>query len=158
MALYKAIPNVSDAAVEVATGAVLKTVLQLATPSTTRIRVAGWGISFDGVEPTDPAGVVELIDVSVAATVTTLTPELYGQGAAVSLCIGGTALTGYLATAEGAVSGSNLLDAEQVHPQTGYSVLLPERLWPTVDVSRFLRIRTLFSVTINCIPWILFDE
>jgi len=159
MSLYSAIPKASDAAVQVATSAALKTVLQVATPSTTDIRIAGWGISVDGIVVTNPAGVVELIDVSVAATVTSLTPEKWGNDdAPASLCVGGVSATGHDATAEGSVSGSRLLDAQQVHPQGGYSIWYPSLERPKVKLSRFLRIRTLFSVTINCLPWIVWDE
>ena len=160
--LYKAIPVATSApfaVIEVATSAALKTVLQVATPSTTGIKLVGWGVSFDGIVVTNPAGKVELLDGDVAATVTTLTPEEYGVSQAQnSLCIGGTALTGYNASAEGTLTGSVLLDAQNVHPQTGYAVYFPENAQPRILLSRFLRIRTTFSVDINVIPWILWEE
>ena len=156
-ALYLAIPKATDAAVEVATSALLKTLLQVAVPSTTDIRVVAWGISFDGVSPTAVPGVMELIDVNVAATVTTLTPEEWGSDdSQASLCVGGAALTGYNASAEGTITASRLLDGQNVHPQTGYSIWFPER--PKVKASRFLRIRALFAVTVNGLPWILWEE
>lgn len=157
--LYLAIPKSSHDLVEVATSAALKTVLQVATPSTTDIRVVGWGISFDGIVVTNPAGRVQLVDVDVAATVTSLTPEEFGSDDnQSSLCVGGTSATGYNATAEGSIAGSRLLDGQNVHPQGGYSIWFPERARPRVKASRFLRIRTTFSVDINCIPWIVFQE
>ncbi len=157
--MFQAIPNASDAVVEVATSAALKTVLQVATPSTTDIRLRGWGISLDGIVATNPAGIVELIDVDVAATVTTLTPTKWGSDdSPTSLCIGGTALTGYNATGEGTITASRILDAQSIHPQTGYAIWFPDTALPKIKASRFLRIRTLFSVDINCIPFILWDE
>lgn len=157
--LFLAVPKASNAAVEVATGAVLKTLLQVATPSTTDIRVCGWGISFDGASPTAVPGVLELIDVDVAATVTTLTPEEFGSDDnQASLCVGGVSATGYNASAEGTITGSRILDAQNVHPQTGYSIWLPERFRPRVKASRFLRVRALFAVTVNGIPWIVWEE
>jgi len=159
MGLYLAIPKSAHALVEVATGTAIKTLLQVATPSTTDIRVVGWGISFDGVVATNPPGQVTLIDVDVAATVTSLTPEEFGSDDnQASLCIAGTAATGYNATAEGTIAGSRILDGQNVHPQTGYSIWLPERFRPRVKASRFLRIRALFSVDINGIPWIVWEE
>ena len=159
MGRYHAIPKTSHAIVEVATTALLRTMLQVATPSTTKIRVVAWGISFDGIVVTNPAGVVDLIDVNVAATVTTLTAEEWGSSdQQASLCVGGTALTGYNGSAEGSITNSIILDGQQVHPQTGYSIWYPDGKGPVVEKSRFLRIRTLFSVTINCIPWIIWDE
>lgn len=159
MALYKAIPKSSHALVEVATSAALKTVLQVATPAATDIRLIAWGISFDGIVTTNPPGQVTLIDVDVAATVTTLTPEEYGStDNQASLCVGGTSATGYNATAEGSITDSRILGGEEVHPQTGYEIWLPERAWPRIKASRFLRIRCNFSVDINCVPWIVWQE
>ena len=158
MSLFLAIPKASHALVEVATGTSIKTLLQVATSSTTDIRVKGWGISFDGIVVTNPAGKLTLIDVNVAATVTTLTPEKWGSdNNPASLCIGGTALTGYNASAEGTITGSRILDGQNVHPQTGYAVWFPGE-GPKVKASRFLRIRALFSVDINGIPWIVWEE
>lgn len=157
MGEYMAVPKTDHIATEVATGTALKTVLQVATPSTTNIRVLGWGISFDGAVVTDPSGICVLIDTNVAATVTTLTPEKWGNADNPnSLCIGGTALTGYNATAEGTITDSRILDPQNVHPQTGYSVWFPKT--PLVKASRFLRIRTTFGITVNAIPWIVWEE
>lgn len=159
MALYKAIPKTSHAITEVATGTALKTLLQVATPSTTDIRIVGWGISFDGVVVTNPSGVVTLIDVDVAATVTSLTPEKWGAGFNQnSLCVGGASATGYNATAEGSITASTILDGQNVHPQSGYALWYPEASRPKIAISRFLRIRALFSVDINAIPWIVWQE
>jgi len=157
MSLYLAIPKASNALVEVATGTAIKTLLQIATPSTTDIRVVAWGISFDGTSATAAPGILTLIDVDVAATVTTLTAEKWNSDdAPASLCVGGTAATGYNATAEGTIGGSRILDGQNVHPQTGYSIWLPEK--PRVKASRFLRIRALFGADVNGIPWILWEE
>lgn len=159
MGLYMAVPKASHAIVEVATGTALKTVLQVATPSTTDICVLGWGISFDGTSATAAPGIVDLIDVNVAATVTTLTPEKWGSDLNQnSLCVGGAALTGYNATAEGTITASRIIDPQNVHPQTGYSIWFPDRTGPQVQPSRFLRIRTTFAVTVNCVPWIVWME
>jgi len=159
--LYIAIPGAGTAApVEVATTTALRTVLQVATPSTTRIRVAGWGISFDGVTSSDPAGQVILTDTTVAATTgTSLTADKWGSDdAPTSLCIGGAALTAYALTVEGTPGASRLIDSQQVHPQTGYSVWFPDSTRARIDVSRFLRVRVSFSVSINCIPWVVYEE
>ena len=157
--IYNAIPNLSDAIVEVATTAAVKTVLQVAVPSTTDIRILAWGISFDGVAAADPAGVVTLVGTSGAATVTTLTPgEWESDDGQASLCVGGTALTGYSASVEGTITSSRMYDGQEIHPQTGYSIWFPERALPRVKASRFLRIRCLFSVDINCVPGIVWKE
>jgi len=157
--LYIATPKTSHAITEVATSAAVKTVLQVATPSTTDIRVIGWGISFKGISATAEPGNVVLVDVDVAATVTSLTPDEWeSDNAQASLCVGGTTATGYNASGEGSIAGSRFLDAQGVHPQTGYGVWFPEARHPSVKASRFLRIRTTFDVDINCIPWIVWEE
>lgn len=155
--LYMAIPKAAHALVEVATGTALKTLLQVATPSTTDIRVVAWGLSFDGTSASAAPGQVTLIDTDVAATVTTLTPEKWSSDdMPASLCVGGTAATGYNGTAEGTITNSRILDGQNVHPQTGYAVWLPER--PRVKASRVLRLRVLFAADVNCLPWLLFLE
>lgn len=159
MSRYLLIPKASHDLVEVATSAALKTLLQLATPSATDIRVIAWGLSFDGISASAAPGRCQLVDVDVAATVTTMTPEKWGSDdAQASLCVGGAAASGYNATAEGTIAGSRLLDAQNVHPQTGYSVWFPERDRPRVKASRFLRIRAFFAADVNALPWILFEE
>jgi hypothetical protein len=157
--LYIASPKTSHAVTEVATSAALKTVLQVATPSTTDLRVHGWGISFDGVTSTNPAGLVVLVDTDVAATVTSLTPDEWeSDDSQNSLCVGGAALTGYNASAEGSITASRFLDPQNIHPQSGYGVWFPEGRRPRVKPSRFLRIRCTFSVDVNCVPWIVWEE
>lgn len=155
--LYLAMPKATNAIVEVATSTALKTLLQVATPSTTDIRIVGWGVSFDGISGSAAPGVVTLVDVDVAATVTALSPEKWGSDLLqASLCISGVSATGYNATVEGSIAGSRLLDGQNIHPQTGYSLWFPER--PRVPASRFVRIRALFAADVNCVPWILFEE
>ena len=157
--LFLATPNTSHAITVVATTTAVKTVLQIGVPSTTDIRVHGWGISCKGIAAADPAGDVCLIDTDVAATVTSLTPEEWeSSNAATSLCVGGAALTGYNASAEGSIGGSVILDPQAVHPQGAYGVFFPEGRRPRVAPSRFLRIRTTYTVTVNVIPWILWEE
>lgn len=157
MGLYIAVPKTSHDITEVATGTALKTLLQVATPSTTDIRILGWGCSFDGVAPTNPAGKLQLVDVNVAATVTTLTPEKWGSDDnPASLCVGGASATGYNASAEGSITGSRILDPQNIHPQSGYAVWFPKG--PKVKASRFVRVRAHFSVDINAVPWVVWEE
>lgn len=159
-ALYFAAPGAgSGNASTVSTGTTLKTLLQVATPSTTRIIVHGWGISFDGVTSTSTPITTVLTDVNVAATVTSLTPDKWeSTQAQASLCIGGTSATGSNASAEGTITDARLLDAQLVHPQAGYSLWFPEKDRPVVEISRFLRIRVTAGTSVNAIPWIVYGE
>jgi hypothetical protein len=161
---YSVIPHNTGApfaAVEVSTTTSAKTLLQVGVPSTTAIRLVGWGVSFDGVTATDPPGVCELLDCtsSSAATVTSFTPDLWDNPQAqASLCVGGTTATGYNASNEGTLTAARLLDCQEVHPQTGYSVWYPTERGPSVTISRQVRIRVTFSVSINAMPWIVWEE
>lgn len=160
--LYMAVPRATAApfdVVEVATGTALKTLLQVGVPSTTDIRIHGWGVSFDGVSSTAEPGRCALIDAAVAATAgTSLTPEKWeSDDAQASLCVGGTALTAYNMT-EPTHTAVRYIDAEEVHPQTGYSVWFPEARHPRVKPSKFLAVRVLFTATVNALPWIVWEE
>jgi hypothetical protein len=160
--LYLATPRDTAAPfdiIEVATTTALKSVLQVAPPAGTDIRVAAWGISFDGVAAADPAIRAALVDCAVASTAgTSLTPEEWenADGPA-SLCVGGTALTAYNLTSP-TETAVRFIDPQNIHPQSGYSLWFPDSGRPVVKAGRFLKIRTLASVTVNCIPWILYEE
>lgn len=158
MSRYLVVPKSANDVIVVATSAALKTLLQVATPSTTDIRVVAWGIGFKGVSPTAVPGEGTLIDVDVAATVTTLTPEKWDSAfQQASLCVGGASATGYNASGEGTITDSRILDPAVIHPQTGYSIWFPGR-GPRISASRFLRIRVEFAADVNAVPWIIFDE
>lgn len=159
MAEYMAIPNSTGDLTVVATGTGLKTVLQVLTPSTTSIGILAWGVSFDGTSAGATPGKVVLIHNSAAATVTSLTPEVWGNNEQpASLCVGGTAATGYNASAEGTVASSTVIDGQHVHPQSGYEVWFPADHIPRVQPSRSLRIRCTFAAAVNVIPWIIWRE
>lgn len=151
----------AGALTRVATSAALKTLLQVGVPANRPVNILGWGVSFRGVAAADPPGEVYLLDGDVAATVTSLTPDLWRSPLeAASACVGGAALTGINASAEGVITASRLLDAQQVHPQTGYSCWFPQGREPRIASAsaRFLRIRANFSVNIDAVPWVVWDE
>lgn len=160
---YIATPRATSAPFDVVVvalvGTTLKTVLQVATPSTTDIRLIGWGVSFDASAAAQP-GYANLLDGDVAATAgTSLTPDLWGNAQSpASLCVGGTGATAYNMTTEGTLTTVRSLDAEEVYPQSGYSLWWPEGRQPRVGPSRFLRIRCKFPAAVNTIPWIVWAE
>jgi hypothetical protein len=159
---FIATPHTAAGAVtRVATGTALKTLLQVGVPANNADQRVGWGVAFRGVAAADPPGEVYLLDSDVAATVTSLTPDLWQlpDGGA-SICVGGAALTGHTATAEGTITASRMIDAQQVHPQTGYSVWFPPdaRAAGLQSAARYLRVRANFSVNIDAVPWVVWDE
>jgi hypothetical protein len=140
-------------------GGTAKTVLQVATPSTTDIQILAWSVAFDGASGTAIPVICQLLDGDVAATVTAFTPDLYGNNQQpASLCVGGTAATGYNATVEGTMTTVTSIDAQHVHPQAGYGVWFPEGSRRRVAPSRFVRIRCQAPAAVNVIPTIYWAE
>lgn len=166
MTLYKSwnAPMATTAAQGVVTtGTAIKTMLQIATPSTRQLKVVSWGYSIGGA-PTN--GLVELLETDVAATVTAhsasgvmpLTP-----GAPASLMTLGTTATGFTATAEGSITATRVFDANRGHAADNgnqltynYQFMPDER--PIVAVSKFLRVRVTFGSAQNMICWIVWSE
>src|SRR5579859_5178676 len=145
--------------VAVATGTAIKTLLQIATPSTTGIVIVEWGLSFDGSSAVTP-GIVELIQTDVAATSgTSLTPSIWGDpNAPPSLCVGGTGATCFLPSAEGTITATRMFDVQQVAPTNQYVKQFPLGREAEVPVSKFLRIRVKFGTTVNVIAYLIWEE
>ncbi len=155
----------SSASADVATGTTLKTILQLATPSTRQIQLISWGFSVD--DPPGADATIELIDVNVAATVTAHVASgivSLDPNAPASLLTLGTSATGYNASAEGTVTAGRTLDAIASGFGTAeapymyvYQFMPDER--PIIGVSRFLRVRTNTPTSgFNMKTWICWDE
>ena len=158
--LFNAIPNSSNAPVTVATATTRKTLIQVATPSTTQVDVVQWQCSFDASAAAQPI-VLDLVEVDVAATVTSLTPTKWNDpNVQASLCVGGTSATGYNASAEGTIGSSRIFDTIQVPPTFGMLWQYPLGREPKVAVSKFLRLRALgfTSDTPNALASILWRE
>jgi len=145
--------------VAVATGTAIKTLLQIATPSTTGIVIVEWGLSFDGSSAVTP-GIVELIQTDVAATSgTSLTPSIWGDpNAPPSLCVGGTGATCFSPSAEGTITATRMFDVQQVAPTNQYVKQFPLGREAEVPVSKFLRIRVKFGTTVNVIAYLIWEE
>lgn len=145
----------------VATGTAIKTLLQIATPSSTAMRVTAWGISFDGSAAATP-GKVELIQTDVAATVTAaVANDIYkynDPNAPASLMTLGTSATGYTASAEGTITATRQLDTQLIAPTGQYVYQMPLGREAEVPVSKFLRIRVNFAASVNALCWIEWEE
>ena len=150
----------------VATGAVIKTLLQLAMKTGVQAKIKEWGISFDGSSAATP-GKVELIETDVAATVTAaVTADITRiDGAALNLgdpltalINAGTAATGYTASAEGAITAVRNLDATQlIAPTSQFIKQFPLGDEPVLQAGKFLRIRVTFPVTVNAFSYVKFE-
>jgi hypothetical protein len=143
----------------IATGAVIKTLVQVATPSTCPIVIVAWGISFDGSAAATP-GKCELLQTDVAGTGgTSLTPTLWGDpNTPAALCVGATNLTCFGPSAEGTITATRVFDAQLIAPTVGYSMWYPLGYQPWVPVSKYLRIRVTFGTGVNAYPWIIWEE
>lgn len=149
----------------VTTGTAIKTMLQIATPSTRQIQLISWG--FESDDPPGADGIVELLESDVAATVTAhvaagVQPLVPGVPA--SLMTLGTAATGYTASAEGTITASRMFDAKALSSASGESGLGYTYQWmpderPIMAVSKFLRIRATTPTTaVDLRCWVCWDE
>ncbi|MGW3025874.1 hypothetical protein [Streptomyces sp. NPDC001221] len=149
---------------KVTTGAAIKTMLQIATPSTRQIQLISWGFTLDATPGS--AGQVELIQTDVAATVTAHVAsgvQPLDPNAPASLMALSTTGTGYTATAEGTVTATRTFDANLVPSVAGstdinyYYQWMPDER-PIVAVSRFLRVRATFGAAVNMSCFVVWDE
>lgn len=149
----------------VTTGTAIKTMLQIATPSTRQIQLISWGFSIDDTSGAD--GVVELLQVDVAATVTAHVAagvQPLDPNAPASLMTLGTSATGYTATAEGTPTASRVFDAVSLSATTSESPYTYVYQWmpderPIVAISKFLRIRATTPTTaVDFRGWVCWDE
>ncbi|HZN70131.1 MAG TPA: hypothetical protein VFC00_00375 [Micromonosporaceae bacterium] len=149
----------------VTTGTAIKTMLQLATPSTRQIQLIAWGFSVD--DPPGADAVVELLQTDVAATVTAHVAagvQPLDPNAPPSLLTLGVAATGYTATAEGATTATRVFDVVSLSSTSGESPLtytyqfMPDER-PIIAVSRFLRVRATTPTTaVDMRCWVVWDE
>lgn len=151
----------------VTTGTAIKTMLQIAPPSTRQIAVLAWGFSVD--DPPGADAVFELIQTDVAATVTAhvatgVIPAVPGMPA--SLVTLGTSATGYSASVEGTPTSTRLFDtvsmssvSAEAAPVLTYAKKFDDYEIPIVAVSTFLRVRATTPTTaVDMRCWVVWDE
>lgn len=150
----------------VTTGTAIKTMLQLATPSTRQIQLIAWGYSIDDYPGAD--SVIELLQTDVAATVTAHVAagvQPLDPNAPASLLTLGTSATGYTGSAEGSITATRVFDAVSLDTTAGsnaplsygYQFMPDER--PIIAVSKFLRVRATTPTTaVDMRCWIVWDE
>lgn len=152
---------------KITTGTTIKTMLQVATPSTRQMQLISWGYSMDTAPATTGVGVIELIQTDVAATVTAHVAsgvQPLDPNAPASLVTLGTAATGYTASVEGSITTVRTFDAQEIigvsdgMQQNWYAYQFMPDERPIVAVSSFLRVRVTFSAAVNMICWVCWDE
>lgn len=151
----------------VTTGTAIKTMLQLATPSTRQIQLISWGFSCD--DPPGADAVVELLQTDVAATVTAHVAagvQPLDPNAPASLLTLGTSATGYTSSGEGSTTAARVFDVVSMSSVSAeaapamiyaYQWMPDER--PIVALSKFLRVRATTPTTaVDLRCWICWDE
>jgi hypothetical protein len=154
-----AAPPTTAAPVKVATGTAVKTLLQIAVPSTVAIKIVQWGISFD--TPASASIITcELFACTGAASAgTSLTPSTYNDlGAIPSLCVGGAALTCFSPGTEGTVAAYRPIDWQLVVPPAQYVMQWPLGRELQTNISTFIRVRVTATVTCNALCEVLWEE
>lgn len=162
---FNAAMATTAAQASVTTGTAIKTMLQIATPSTRQIQLISWGFSIDDTSGAD--GIVELLQSDVAATVTAHVAagvQPLDPNAPASLMTLGTSATGYTATAEGSTTASRMFDAVALSATTSESPYTYVYQWmpderPIIAVSKFLRVRATTPTTaVDMRCWVCWDE
>jgi hypothetical protein len=158
--------NTTAAIAGVATANGVKTMLQLATPSTRQMQLISWGYSVSVTPP--GISTVELIQTDVAATVVAHVAsgvQPLDPNAPASLLTLGTSATGYTASTEGSTTATRLFDSQQLGIAAGNDNLtysyqfMPDEERPIVPVSKFLRVRTTFTSTAPLfLCWVVWKE
>lgn len=164
--VYNAAMATTSAMAGVATANGVKTMLQLATPTTRQIQVISWGYSISVTPP--GISTVELIQTDVAATVTAHSAagvQPTDPNAPPSLLTLGAAATGFTASAEGSTTTTRTFDTQVLGVAAGNHDLaynyqfMPDEERPIIPKSSFLRVRTTFtSTTPLFLCWIVFKE
>jgi len=152
--------------IPVTTGTTIKTMLQAKGVAAVPFKVVEWGCSFKGFAAAEPV-LVELIETgTVFATVTAHVAAgivKYGPGAPAGIPVGttffevGTAATGYTASAEGTITASRVLDAQQVAPTNQYSRQYPLGREPWVDAVSALRIRVKAAAAVDMLCYFILE-
>jgi hypothetical protein len=154
------------APVAITTGTAIKTMLQIATNTTTpAIRFVEWWAEFDGSTAATPIK-VELMRHSTAGQ-TTLTAYVAADiakfndpNAPASSIQLGTGLSGYSnTTSEITPTGTPVsLETHFVPPTSGIYVQFPLGREPEIAVSAYARVRTTAGAAVNCYAGVVWEE
>ncbi len=147
---------------KVATGATIKTMLQVQPGATNPLRIKAWGCAMDASAAATPV-LVELIETDVAATVTAHVTAgitkldaaaLAGGDPTTAMVSVGVAATGYTASLEGTIAAvRNLAGTQLVSPTNQFIENFTLGDEPLIQIAKFARIRVTAPATVNMICW-----
>jgi hypothetical protein len=129
-----------------------KTVLQVGTPANLRAPVIRWGVFFDGQSVTEEPVQVRLIRQSSSGTMTTLSVQKLDG----SISETPQSVAQYNASAE--PTTGDVIDAIEVHPQTGYEMIYPLMQEPIIEGGGRVGIECTSSSAVNVRPKIVLEE
>jgi hypothetical protein len=152
------------------TGTAIRTMMQLCPAAGRIIRPIAWGASFDG-SAAGTGGQVELIEVNVAATMSTAYAaadvQPYGDPNAPANTAGvsgeplnlSTTTSGFATAAvtEGTTTASRMADLQLIQPTNQYVFNWPLSREFECIPGRFLRVRVTFTASIGMYCFIIFE-
>lgn len=147
----------------VTTGTSIKTLLQVKPSATIIGKIKEWGFKCDA--PSSAAlAVIELLQTDVAATVTAFVANdihkmdaaaLTGGDPTTNLIQVGTTSSGFTSSGEGSITAVRLFDhlLTTIPSTNGYEFVkqYPLGCEPIIEIGKFARIRTHFSVAVNAV-------
>jgi hypothetical protein len=170
--LYNGAMPTTSSAVKVATGASIKTMMQVFLGATPNAKIVEWGASFDASAAATP-GVVELIETDVAATVTAyaaaditaynaeallLTSSQKAAAGTTGIFQISTSTSGFTASAEGSITATRFCGAPQlIAPTTQFIQQFPLGRDGLMQNGKYYRIRMTFGSTVNALCYIIIE-
>lgn len=142
--------TVSTSAEVALTATVEKVVLVLTAPANHRLKVARWRVSFDGNSASADQSIVKFCAVTSTITGTTVTPV------SVTPCTETLQATAKSNLSAGTVS--SVLEILEVHPQTGYEVVLPLGGEYLVPGGTSVGIAVTSAASVNVLAQIWYEE
>ncbi len=143
-----------------ATGTALKTMLQVATPSTKRARVTKLSVTFDGVVATNTPVEVRLQRQTSAGTGSASIAANFGPNPldAADPAAGVTAVQGPSGTWTAEPTASSVVETWRVPPTSGLVVQYPLGQEPVMAVSDRIAVVITAAATVNATVNLTWDE
>lgn len=158
--VQNAVRPTTAAPVKQPTGTAIRTMLQIATATTSGVYVVEWGISFDGSAAATPIE-VELFGTTVAATMSTALAAADVQNMSAASTAAplqyGTGLTAFATAAvtEGTVANYRPFDTQLIAPTSQYVKQFPLGREPYAAASTFIRVRVTAAASVNCKTYVI---
>lgn len=135
--------------------------IQLATSSSSELRVTEWWWEGDASAAATPGTVELLFHGSGAGTVTAYGAgdiKKYDPNGRASLVTLGTSASGFTCSSEGTPASTTSSVVHQVPPTSGIYIQYPLGREPELAVSTFVRLRNKFGTSVNAICGVTWEE